>query len=81
MPCHLGARSHREHRLNGEHVFQPGRQILTGGAAKVIKEDCEFVDSWVSNLALRGIIIAYKKYIFEQADIAEVNTKDSKNED
>jgi hypothetical protein len=34
------------------------------------------VDSWVSNLALRGIIIAYKKYLFEKADIAKLDEED-----
>ena len=48
------------------------------GAVKIIKEDCDFVDSWVSNLALRGILIAYKKYIYENADIADRSAKDGK---
>jgi hypothetical protein len=35
----------------------------------------------VSDLALRGIIIAYKKYIYEQADIAERSEKDGKKKE
>ena len=65
-------------RKYAEQIGSWPQVILTGGAAKVIKDDCEFVDSWVSDLALRGIIIAYKKYIYEQADIAERSEKDSK---
>ncbi|OQY06960.1 MAG: hypothetical protein B6I25_02740 [Planctomycetales bacterium 4572_13] len=65
-------------RKYAEQIGSWPQVILTGGAAKVIKEDCDFVDSWVSNLALRGIIIAYKKYIYEQTDIAERSDKDSK---
>lgn len=60
-------------RKYAEQVGHWPQVILTGGAAKVIKDDCEFVDSWVSNLALRGIIIAYKKYIYEQAEISELD--------
>ena len=37
--------------------------IITGAAAKVIKDDCEFVDNYVSGLVVKGIVIAYKKYI------------------
>ncbi len=65
-------------RKYAEQIGSWPQVILTGGAAKVIKDDCEFVDSWVSDLALRGIIIAYKKYIYEQADIAERSEKDAK---
>ena len=66
-------------RKYAEQIGHWPQVILTGGAAKVIKEDCDFVDSWVSNLALRGIIIAYKKYIYEQADIAELDNKKKKS--
>ena len=37
--------------------------IITGAAAKVIKDDCEFVDNYVTGLVVKGIVIAYKKYI------------------
>ncbi|RKY13162.1 MAG: hypothetical protein DRP52_03450 [Planctomycetota bacterium] len=65
-------------RKYAEQIGHWPQVILTGGAAKIIKEDCEFVDSWVSNLALRGIIIAYKKYIYENADIADRSAKGDK---
>jgi pantothenate kinase type III len=68
-------------RKYAEQIGHWPQVILTGGAAKVIKDDCEFVDSWVSDLALRGIIIAYKKYIYEQADIAERSEKDGKKKE
>jgi type III pantothenate kinase len=63
-------------RKYAEQIGNWPQVILTGGAAKVIKDDCEFVDNWVSNLALRGIIIAYKKYIYEQAEMAKLDSKD-----
>ena len=65
-------------RKYAEQIGSWPQVILTGGAAKVIKEECDFIDSWVSDLALRGIIIAYKKYIYEQTDIAERSAKDGK---
>ncbi len=37
--------------------------IITGSGAKLIKDDCEFVDNWVPNLVVRGIVLAYRKYI------------------
>jgi len=43
--------------------------ILTGGSAALFKDDCDFVDSYVPDLAVRGIVIAYKKSIFEAAEI------------
>lgn len=50
--------------------------VLTGGASGVIKDDCEFVDSWVSDLTVRGIMIAYKKYLYEKADIETYDDED-----
>ena len=37
--------------------------VITGAAAKVIKDDCEFIDSYVPNLVVKGIALAYQKYI------------------
>ncbi len=52
--------------------------VVTGGAAEVIKADCDFVDSWVPNLPVRGIVLAYKKFLFDQAETTELEVKDSK---
>ena len=43
--------------------------VVTGGAAETIKEDCNFVDSFVTDLAVKGIVLAYKKYIEEKTVI------------
>lgn len=40
--------------------------VLTGSAAKTIKDDCEFIDSYVPNLVVKGIILAYRKYTEEK---------------
>jgi type III pantothenate kinase len=41
--------------------------ILTGGAAELIKDDCTFVDDFVPNLVVKGIVLAYIKYLEERA--------------
>ena len=43
--------------------------IVTGGAAETIKEDCNFVDSFVTDLTVKGIVLAYKKYVEEKTAI------------
>ncbi len=59
-------------RKYAEELGKWPQTIVTGGAAKIIKDDCEFVDTWVSNLAVRGVVIAWKKYLDDQAHLAEL---------
>ncbi len=40
--------------------------VITGSAVGSIKDDCEFIDSWVPNLVVKGIALAYRKYIKEK---------------
>jgi len=42
--------------------------IITGSGAKVIASDCEFIDNYVPNLVVKGIILAYKKYLEEKME-------------
>ncbi len=37
--------------------------ILTGSGAATIKDDCDFIDSYVPNLVVKGIALAYRKYL------------------
>jgi type III pantothenate kinase len=37
--------------------------VLTGSGAALIKDDCDFVDSYVPNLVIKGIALAYRKYL------------------
>jgi type III pantothenate kinase len=37
--------------------------VITGSGADLIKDDCDFIDSWVPNLVVKGIVLAYRKYI------------------
>jgi type III pantothenate kinase len=42
--------------------------VITGSGAKVIAGDCEFIDNYVPNLVVKGIVLAYKKYLEEKTD-------------
>lgn len=37
--------------------------VITGEAAGIIKDDCQFIDSYVPNLVVKGIALAYQKYL------------------
>ncbi len=37
--------------------------VITGSGAKLIKDDCAFVDNYVPNLVIKGIALAYQKFI------------------
>jgi len=37
--------------------------VITGSAAALIKDDCKFIDNYVPNLVIKGIALAYKKFI------------------
>jgi type III pantothenate kinase len=56
--------------------------IVTGGNAEIIKPDCDFVDSWVPNLVVKGILLAYKKHLCVQSELGEMSNsnKDEKKE-
>ena len=54
-------------RRYAEKIGKWPQTIITGAASKVIKEDCEFIDSFVPNLVVKGIVLAYNKYIEEKA--------------
>lgn len=42
--------------------------VLTGGAAEIIKDDCEFIDNYVPHLVVKGIALAYKKTLEEKIE-------------
>jgi len=50
-------------RRYAEKIGKWPHTILTGSAAKIIKDDCEFIDSYVPDLVVRGIALAYRKYL------------------
>ena len=53
-------------RRYAEKIGKWPQTVLTGSAAKVIKDDCDFIDSYVPNLVVKGIVLAYQKYIGEK---------------
>jgi type III pantothenate kinase len=53
-------------RRYAEKIGRWPHTILTGSAAATIKDDCEFIDSYVPNLVVKGIVLAYRKYIKEK---------------
>ncbi len=55
-------------RRYAENLGKWPHTVLTGSAAKIIKDDCEFIDSYVPNLIVKGIVLTYKKYIDEKME-------------
>lgn len=50
-------------RRFAEHLGKWPRTIVTGRSAQLIKEDCDFIDTFVSDLVIRGIALVYREYI------------------
>jgi type III pantothenate kinase len=50
-------------RRYAEHLGKWPRTVVTGSGSQLIKEDCDFVDTFVPNLVIRGIALAYREYI------------------
>jgi type III pantothenate kinase len=53
-------------RRYAEKIGKWPHTVITGSAAGIIKDDCEFIDSYVPNLVVKGIVLAYRKYIKEK---------------
>ena len=56
-------------RRYAETIGRWPQTVITGAAAKVIRDDCNFVDSYVPNLVVKGIVLAYKRFIEEKAKL------------
>lgn len=61
-----------------EEIGRWPQTIVTGGNSGIIKNECDFVDSWVPNLVVRGVVLAYKKHLAVQAEAAEWAAEDEK---
>ena len=55
-------------RRYAEEIGRWPQTIITGAAAQVIKDDCDFIDSYVPNLVVKGIALAYRKHIEEKME-------------
>ena len=53
-------------RRYAEDIGKWPQTVITGAAAKTIKDDCKFVDSFVPSLVVKGIVLAYKKHLAEK---------------
>jgi len=53
-------------RRYAEKINKWPQTVITGAGAKTIKDDCNFIDSFVPNLVVKGIVLAYRKYIEEK---------------
>jgi len=56
-------------RRYAETIGKWPQTVITGAAAKVIRDDCNFIDSYVPNLVVKGIVLTYKKFIEEKAKL------------
>jgi len=43
--------------------------VMTGSGGELIHQDCPFVDNYVPNLVVKGIVLAYRKYIQQKAEL------------
>ncbi len=50
-------------RKYAEQIGQWPQMIVTGSGASILKDDCDFVDSWADELVLKGVVLTYKFYI------------------
>ena len=62
-----------DHRGDGEIVRRYAEEIgrwpqtiITGSGAELVKDDCPFVDNYVPHLVVKGIVLAYMKYVEEE---------------
>jgi type III pantothenate kinase len=55
-------------RRYAEQVGRWPQTIITGGAAAMLKDDLPFADNYVPNLVVRGIVLAYMKYIEQKSE-------------
>jgi len=53
-------------RRYSEHLGRWPQTVITGSGSRVIKDDCDFIDSFVSDLVVKGMVISFNKYFEEQ---------------
>ena len=56
-------------RRYAEEIGRWPQTIITGAAAETIKDDCPFVDNYVPNLVVKGIVLAYMKYVEKKSEL------------
>jgi type III pantothenate kinase len=56
-------------RRYAEQIGRWPQTIITGSGAETIKDDCPFVDNYVPHLVIKGIVLAYMKFIEEKSEL------------
>jgi len=54
-------------RLYSEQLGKWPQTVVTGGNMEIVRNDCDFIDSFVENLVVKGIVLTFKKYIGEKS--------------
>lgn len=55
-------------RRYAEEIGRWPQTIITGSGADTIKDDCPFVDNYVPHLVVKGIVLAYMKFVEEKSE-------------
>lgn len=55
-------------RRYAEEIGRWPQTIITGSAAEIIKDDCSFADNYVPHLVVKGIVLAYVKYVEAESE-------------
>ena len=55
-------------RRYAEQIGRWPQTIITGSGAETIKDDCPFVDNYVPHLVIKGIVLAYMKFIEQKIE-------------
>ncbi|OHB51837.1 MAG: hypothetical protein A2Y10_18175 [Planctomycetes bacterium GWF2_41_51] len=53
-------------RIYSEQLGKWPQTVVTGGNMEIIKSGCDFIDSFVDDLVVKGIVLSVKKYIGEK---------------
>ena len=53
-------------RLYSEEIGKWPQTVATGGNMEILRSGCDFVDSFVTDLSVKGIVLAYEKFIGEK---------------
>jgi type III pantothenate kinase len=56
-------------RRYAEQIGRWPQTIITGSGAETIKDDCPFVDNYVPHLVIKGIVLAYIKFVEEKSEL------------
>lgn len=56
-------------RRYAEQIGRWPQTVITGSGAETIRDDCNFIDNYVPHLVVKGIVLAYQKYIEEKAEV------------